>query len=200
MLEENPVLEFVLWRLPLGVHVPCEALAELWGEKAIFRKRLLHFNMEILLGEFGVYISVMNIRGRVKGIVLLGPGVAKPLNAGDQPLGSDSDLLRTGNPDRVALMKTWLTQRGTARKLRVGAEGTRTWTPERTPGRSFCEEDALARGGGRGVAAARAAEEEEEEAGGVEGARGKKKRVISLFVLVVECKPEAFFGCQTPFS
>ena len=62
-MEQNAVLKFVLDRLPIGLHIPCEVLGELWGSKVKFRKKLYTDVMANLLDEFGVYISVMNGRG-----------------------------------------------------------------------------------------------------------------------------------------
>ena len=136
-VEQNAVLKFVLDRLPIGYHIPCEVLGELWGSKVKFRKKLYTDVMANLLDEFGVYISVVNGRGRQKGIVLLGPGKAKPLDAFEQPLGAARDLVRAGSADRRQLIKEWTTPCDTERKLRVGADGARTRGLERTPGRDF---------------------------------------------------------------
>ena len=125
-VEQNTVLKFVLDRLPIGLHIPCEVLGELWGSKAKFRKKLYTDAMDNLLAQFGIYVSVMNGRGRQKGIVLLGPGKAKPLDACEQPLGAARDLVRAGNADRRQLIKGWTMPCDTERKLRVGADGART--------------------------------------------------------------------------
>ena len=63
------MLKFVLDRLPIGQHIPCEVLGELWGAKATFRKRVSVDVMANLLAQFGVYVSTVNGRGKVKGIV-----------------------------------------------------------------------------------------------------------------------------------
>ena len=39
-VEKNTVLKFVLDRLAIGLHIPCEVLGKLWGSKAKFRKKL----------------------------------------------------------------------------------------------------------------------------------------------------------------
>ena len=132
------MLNFVLLRLPLGLHVPCDVLGDLWGDKVKFRKLLYTLRMTHLLGEFGIYVSEMRGRGRMKGIVLLGPGVAKPVDACEQPLGDSRALIRPGNADRAALIQKWTAPRDTSRKLRVSEGGERTtWTAERTPARDF---------------------------------------------------------------
>ena len=136
-VEQNAVLKFVLDSLPIAHHTPCEVLGELWGSKVKFRKKLYTDVMANLLDDFGIYISVMNGRGRQKGIVLLGPGKAKPLDAPDQPLGAARDLVRAGTAERKTLLKEWTTPCDTERKLRVGTDGARTWGLERTPGRDF---------------------------------------------------------------
>ena len=69
---------------------------------------------------------------RQKGIVLLGPGKAKPLGACDLTLGAARDLDRAPNAERRQLLKEWTTPRATERKLRVGADGARTRGLERT--------------------------------------------------------------------
>ena len=63
-MEQNAVLNFVLDRLPIGLHIPCEVLGELWGSKAKFRKKLHTDAMDNLLAQFGVFVSEMNGRGR----------------------------------------------------------------------------------------------------------------------------------------
>ena len=93
--------------------------------------------MTALLDQFGVYVSIMRGMGAQKGIVLLGPGVAKPIDMSSQPLGTARDLLRVGNIERAVLIKQWCAPHGTARKLRADEEGARMWTPARTPGRGF---------------------------------------------------------------
>ena len=65
-VEQNAVLKFVLDRLPIGLHIPCDVLGDLWGKKTTIRKRLFTDAMDSLLAQFGI--------GKTKGIVLLGPG------------------------------------------------------------------------------------------------------------------------------
>ena len=101
-------------------------LGELWGSKAKFRKKLYTDAMDNLLAQFGIYVSEMHGRGKTKGIVLLGPGKAKPLDACEQPLGAARNLVRAGSADRRQLIKEWTTPCDTERKLRVGADGART--------------------------------------------------------------------------
>ena len=97
VVEQNAVLKFVLDRLPIGQHIPCEVLGELWGSKVKFRKKLYAIVMASLLGEFGVYISEMNGRGpharSQKGIELLGPGKAKPRGGWRFDLSCDLRLI-----------------------------------------------------------------------------------------------------------
>ena len=93
--------------------------------------------MANLLDEFGVYIGEMNGRERQKGIVLLGPGKAKPLDARNQPLGAARDLVRSGSAERKALLKKWIAPCDTEQKLRASADGAWTRGLERTPGRDF---------------------------------------------------------------
>ena len=71
-MEQNTVLKFVLDRFPIGLHIPCEVLGELWGSKAKFWKKVYTDAMDNLLAQFGVFVSEMNGTGRQKGIVLLG--------------------------------------------------------------------------------------------------------------------------------
>ena len=136
-MEQNTVLKFVLDRFPIGLHIACEVLGELWGSKAKFRKKLYTDAMDNLLAQFGIYVSEMNGRGKTKAIVLLGPGKAKPLDACEQPLGAARDLVRAGSADRRQLIKGWTTPCDTERKLRVDADGARTRGLQRTPGRDF---------------------------------------------------------------
>ena len=159
-VEQNTVLKFVLDRLPIGLHIPCEVLGELWGSKAKFRKKLYTDAMDNLLAQFGIYVSEMNGRGRQKGIVLLGPGKAKPLDAREQPLGAARDLVRAGSADRRQLIKGWTTPCDTERKLRVGADGARTRGLQRTPGRDF-DPRAAARAA-EAVAAAEGSDDDDE--------------------------------------
>ena len=64
----------------------------------------------------------MNGRGKAKGIVLLGPGKAKPLGTSEQPLGAARDLVRAGNAERKALRAA---QGGVDDAVRHGAEAAR---------------------------------------------------------------------------
>jgi hypothetical protein len=137
LVDQNPVLNFVLLRLPLGQHVACSALADFSDDAAKFRRTLYSATMTTLLEQFGVYVSKMTCRGAPKGIVLLGPGVAKPVDACSQPLGTSRNLLRVGSMERAELIQQWCAPHGTARKLRADDEGVRMWTPARTPGRGF---------------------------------------------------------------
>ena len=107
-------------------------LGELWGKNTTFRTRLFADVVASLLAQFGVYISEVNGRGKTKGIVLLSPGKAKPLDAREKSLGTACDLVRAGNDERKALLKEWTTPCDTERKLRVGADGARTRGLERT--------------------------------------------------------------------
>ena len=140
-VEQNEVLKLVLERLPIGHHIPCE---EVLGRRALglegeVPQDKLHTDATVNMpDEFGVYTSEMNGRGRQKGIVLLGPGKAKPLDApDDQPLGAARGLVRAGSAERKALLKEWMVPRDTERKLRVSADGARTRGLERTPGCDF---------------------------------------------------------------
>ena len=164
-MEQNTALKFVLDRLPIGLHIPCEVLGELWGSKAKFRKKL-HTDgaMGNLLAQFGIYVSTMNCRAKTKSIALLGPGKAKPLDACEQPLGAARDLVRAGSADRRPLIKGWTTPCDTERKLRVGADGARTRGLQRTPGRDF-DPRAAARAAEAVAAAEGSDDDDEDEAG-----------------------------------
>ena len=160
-VEQNTVLKFVLDRLPIDLHIPCEVLGELWGSKAKFRKKLYTDAMDNLLAQFGIYVSAMNGRGRQKGIVLLGPGKAKPLDACEQPLGAARDLVRAGSADRRQLIKGWTTPCDTERKLRVDADGARTRGLQRTPGRDF--DPRVAARAAEAVAAAEGSDDDDDD-------------------------------------
>ena len=66
-MEQNTVLKFVLDRFPIGLHIPCEVLGELWGSKAKFQKKLHTDAMDNLLAQFGIYVSV-NDGARTRGL------------------------------------------------------------------------------------------------------------------------------------